>query len=105
MCSPVGFLCPLSANVYGIEFDNFIVKNGNTNQVVFKVSRPPNAGAMEFPPGFDMDLLRQVRYRFPISFLDCSQVNTSYVTPLLIFIITSVLLLRRSRSLFSRGFL
>ena len=34
-----GFLCPLSANEYGIEFLSFVIQDYETKNVIFEVSR------------------------------------------------------------------
>jgi hypothetical protein len=78
----VGFLCPLSANTFNIDFIELKIKNADTNSTVCVAGRDPNTAPMrEFPPGFDLDILRQIKYNFPRSLLDCSCVNTTYVTP------------------------
>ncbi len=50
-----GFLCPLSANVYGIDFLSFTIKDVESNKVIFEVAKDPNAPPPQFPPGFDYD--------------------------------------------------
>jgi hypothetical protein len=42
------FLCPLSANTYGIEFLSFTIEDYNTKKLIFEVSR-------EHPPQIDFD--------------------------------------------------
>jgi hypothetical protein len=34
-----GFLCPLSANIYGIEFIEFKIRDCNTNSVLFEIKK------------------------------------------------------------------
>jgi len=75
-----GFLCPLSANTFNIDFIELKIKNADTNSTVCVAGRDPNTAPMrEFPPGFDLDILRQIKYNFPRSLLDCSCVNTTLV--------------------------
>lgn len=35
-----GYLCPLSANTYGIEFLKFEIKDYDTNKIVYQVGQP-----------------------------------------------------------------
>ena len=43
------FLCPLSANVYGIDFLAFTIEDYDTKRVIFEV----NKENIELPAGFD----------------------------------------------------
>eukprot|EP00760_Papus_ankaliazontas_P025347 PhM_4_TR2656/c0_g1_i1/m.23841 len=82
-----GFLCPLSANVYGIEFLAFRVRDIDTNRTVFHVERdtPDGAGAVASPTAEQLaaltpeqeGALRTIRYQFPADFLKYSTVGTT----------------------------
>eukprot|EP00954_Amorphochlora_amoebiformis_P023112 1357990-Amorphochlora_amoeboformis.AAC.2 len=72
-----GFVCPISANLYGIDFLAFTIRDHSTNKTIFKVKKPE--GIQELPPGFDLDKLRKIEYKFPRSFVECSTVATSLV--------------------------
>jgi len=71
------FLCPLSANTYGIDFLSFKIRDMDTQHVVFEVSKDPNAAPPQYPPGFDMDQLRSIAYKFPVQFLRYETVGTT----------------------------
>ena len=53
------FLCPLSANVYGIDFLAFTIEDYDTKRVIFEV----NKENIELPPGFDFSMLNEDAYR------------------------------------------
>jgi len=70
-----GFLCPLSANIYGIDFLSFAIRDMDTKRVVFEVAKDPSARP-EFPEDFDYDQLRTIKYKFPAAFLRLRTVGT-----------------------------
>lgn len=72
-----GFICPMSANVYGIDFQAFTIRDHTTDKVIFKVQKPEKMPKL--PRGFDTDKLRMIEYKFPRSFVECKTVATSYV--------------------------
>jgi len=72
-----GFLCPLTANTYGIDFLSFKIKSADSNAVVFEVSKDPNAPAPQYPENFDYNQLRSINYTFPIEFLRFRTVATT----------------------------
>mmetsp|Transcript_25280 Transcript_25280/g.86577 ORF Transcript_25280/g.86577 Transcript_25280/m.86577 type:complete len:185 (-) Transcript_25280:206-760(-) len=77
-----GFLCPLSANTYGIEFVEFEVKDNDSGTVVFKVAKDPDAPPMQLPDDLDEEMERQIRtirYTFPTEFLRYKIIKTSLV--------------------------
>mmetsp|Transcript_29495 Transcript_29495/g.66103 ORF Transcript_29495/g.66103 Transcript_29495/m.66103 type:complete len:113 (-) Transcript_29495:910-1248(-) len=62
------FLCPLSANVYNIEFLSFTIEDYDTKHLIFEVSRdrPP-----KFDHGADLstlgeDAMRKIKYPPPL---------------------------------------
>eukprot|EP00735_Rhodelphis_limneticus_P004034 TRINITY_DN15583_c0_g1::TRINITY_DN15583_c0_g1_i1::g.28568::m.28568 TRINITY_DN15583_c0_g1::TRINITY_DN15583_c0_g1_i1::g.28568 ORF type:complete len:188 (-),score=14.89,sp/Q90Z08/U119B_DANRE/55.14/6e-65,GMP_PDE_delta/PF05351.6/3.2e-63 TRINITY_DN15583_c0_g1_i1:129-692(-) len=75
-----GFLCKLSANAYGIDFQEFKIRDYENNRVVFEVQKGPEP---PLPPGFDLDSLpddvRYIRYNFDADFLKIRTVGTTLV--------------------------
>eukprot|EP00976_Prorocentrum_cordatum_P027296 553443-Prorocentrum_minimum.AAC.1 len=76
------FLCPLSANEFGIDFIDFEVKDADSGRSLFRVQKDPDA---QMPPMMeDMDpafenLVRTIKYSFPLEFLRYKTVRTSLV--------------------------
>ena len=81
-----GFLCPLSANTYGFDFLDFEIKDYDSNESIFKVSKDPDA--TDLPDDAAMDLtfcenpslepsIRTVKYTFPKRMLKCNQIRTA----------------------------
>ena len=71
------FLCPLSANVYGIDFLAFTIEDYDTKRVIFEV----NKENIELPAGFDFSMLnedayRKIRYDFSVEVLQLPRVST-----------------------------
>lgn len=62
----LGYLCPLEANVYDIEFTRFKLRDLDSGQTLFEVSKSPN----EDDEPEKSDQSRFVRYHFPPPFLD-----------------------------------
>ena len=84
VCS--AFLCPLSANTYGIDFLSFEIRDGAQHSslaspVLFAVSKEQPAGQQSPPPQFDSpeaaDAMRHISYRFPVDFLRLHSVRTT----------------------------
>ncbi|GAQ82113.1 hypothetical protein KFL_001000350 [Klebsormidium nitens] len=76
-----GFLCPLSANIYGIDFTEFEVKDCDSGEVVFSIRKDPTGPAMPSAP-LDLDpeleaQFRTIQYTFPASFLRFKTVRTA----------------------------
>jgi len=74
-----GFLCPLSANSYGIEFLEFEIKDYDTNKCVFKVARDGDSDTIpdEMLTKEMEEAIRSVRYHFDAEFLGYKTVRTS----------------------------
>lgn len=73
------FMCPLSANTYGIEFLSFIISDYDTKNLIFEVSRdrPP---PMDFDmQNFDEDSMRKIRYTFSDDVLRLPAIATQLV--------------------------
>lgn len=54
------------ANIYNIEFTRFKVRNMDTGDVLFEISKPPDD---QLPKDLPPDAARFVRYQFPPEFL------------------------------------
>lgn len=71
-----GFLCPLSANKYGINFTSFKIRSveDGSDQVLFEVGKSGGDAAMP-PPASDDD--RFIQYHFGPAFLDFKCIGTT----------------------------
>ncbi|KAL1524822.1 hypothetical protein AB1Y20_019702 [Prymnesium parvum] len=74
-----GYCCPLSANIYGIEFESFRIRDYETGQCLFEVSKDPEAPPIDLnnlPPEME-DQVRCISYDFGAEFLDLKTVGTT----------------------------
>jgi len=76
------FLCPLSANSYGIDFISFQIRDASpssslSDPVIFSVAKDPTHPTPAYPDDFDPDQLRQISYHFPLAFLRLRAVATT----------------------------
>lgn len=69
-----GFLCPLSANIYNIDFLSFTISDYDTKKIIFEVNRekPP---PIDFS-SFDEESLRKIRYKFSEDVLRLPAIRT-----------------------------
>lgn len=67
-----GYLCPLNANTFGVEFLKFEIRDYDSGKPVYL---SPN-DAPQVPEVLDEDLIRSVRYSFPADFLTFKTVRT-----------------------------
>jgi len=77
-----GFLCPLSANTYGIDFLEFEIKDYDSGESIFHVKKDPDAGLPQLPEDIDPEVekaLRTVKYTFPEKFLKFKTIRTALV--------------------------
>mmetsp|Transcript_18684 Transcript_18684/g.60971 ORF Transcript_18684/g.60971 Transcript_18684/m.60971 type:complete len:187 (+) Transcript_18684:978-1538(+) len=77
-----GFLCPLSANTYGVEFCEFEIRDYDSGKSIFKVVKDPDQPPMQLSDDIDPALekqIRTIRYTFPVEFLKWKTVRTSLV--------------------------
>lgn len=81
------FLCPLSANVYNVQFLKFSIREMGTNRILFNVQRENNspeksaaiaAQLAALPPEMEASV-RSVRYNFAPSFLSQKTVGATLV--------------------------
>ena len=71
------FLCPLSANIYGLDFLSFTIEDYDTKRVIFEV----NKENIELPAGFDFSMLdenayRKIKYDFSVDVLRLPRIST-----------------------------
>jgi len=77
-----GFLCPLSANTYGLDFLEFEIKDYDSGESIFHVKKDPEAGLPMLPDDIDPEIekaVRTVKYTFPEKFLRFKTVRTALV--------------------------
>ena len=67
----IDYLCPLEANIYNIEFTKFKIRDLDSEQTLFEVSK--SSDDVESEPS------RFVRYHFPSTFLDLRTIGATYV--------------------------
>jgi hypothetical protein len=71
------FLCPISANTFGIEFLRFTIMDYSTKKVIFEVGK-------DLPPPVDMqldissgpDTFRKIKYQFSEDVLRLPAIET-----------------------------
>ncbi len=64
-----GYLCELDANVYGIDFIRFQVRDMNSNATLFEVRKSDDSEAAETS--------RFVKYLFPPQFLELTTLGAT----------------------------
>lgn len=73
-----GYLCKPSANVYGIDFVYFRIRDMASNRVVFEVRKPePPPGMVYVEPDDGDNSWRCIKYKFPKEFLAYQTVGTT----------------------------
>lgn len=78
------FLCALNANIYNVEFRSFVIRDMDTGEVIFSVSRSLDEHevfqeSLEQISDEESELARCVCYRFSRSFLDLKVVGGKLV--------------------------
>lgn len=72
------FLCPLSANVYNIQFLSFRIRDFESNQTLFTVEKDPNEEEFKNEEiDENEDDYRTVRYHFGPNFFKLKKVGTN----------------------------
>ena len=75
----IGFLCPLSANTFGIDFLSFTISDYETKKTIFEVGRdiptPPDV-TMDFST-FGEDMYRKIKYGFSEDVMRLPYIQTS----------------------------
>merc|ERR1719160_1794300 len=76
-----GFLCPLSANIYKIDFVGFKIRAvdefSGTETLLFEINKDPNDPDDGLPDDDADDSVRTIRYHFGPSFLEYKTIGTS----------------------------
>eukprot|EP01036_Dinobryon_divergens_P031842 gene31842-41322_t len=76
-----GFLCPLSANIYGIDFLSFTISDYNSKKVIFEVGKDnptPQDISVDFST-LGEDMYRRIKYNFSEDVLRLPLIQTSLV--------------------------
>lgn len=74
-----GFLCPLSANNYGIDFLSFTISDYETKKIIFEVGRDnptPQDMSVDFS-SLGEDMYRKIKYEFSEDVLRLPYIETS----------------------------
>jgi len=72
------YLCSPDANVYGIDFTRFKIRDMETNTVLFEIAKPPNLEqGGNVPDTTDPNAGRFVRYHFTPEFLRLQKVGAT----------------------------
>lgn len=74
-----GFLCPLSANTFGIEFLSFAIIDYETKNIIFEVGKdipPPADMSLDFS-SVGEDVYRKIRYNFSEDVLKLPYIQTT----------------------------
>lgn len=71
------YLCAPDANVYGIDFTRFKIRDMATNAVLFEISKPPGLQQAELGASDDPNVGRFVRYQFTSEFLKLRTVGAT----------------------------
>ena len=75
----IGFLCPLSANTYGIDFLSFTISDYSTKKIIFEVGRDnptPQDISVDFST-LGEDMYRRIKYNFSEDVLRLPLIQTS----------------------------
>ena len=86
--SDIGFLCPLNANTYGIEFLQFAIVDYDTKNCLFEVGKdipPPADMSLDFSCTGE-DIYRKIRYNFSEDVLKLPFIQTTSVYIFLVYV-------------------
>mmetsp|Transcript_7201 Transcript_7201/g.12870 ORF Transcript_7201/g.12870 Transcript_7201/m.12870 type:complete len:227 (+) Transcript_7201:165-845(+) len=72
-----GFLCPLKANTYGIEFLSFKIKDYDTKRTIFDVSKENAMSVGSTVASLSEDSYRKIRYNFSEDVLRTPTISTT----------------------------
>lgn len=81
-CDRAGFLCPLSANSYGVEFLSFAIMDYETKNIIFEVGKdkpPPSDMSIDFSSSSASgeDMYRRIKYNFSEDVLRLPYIQTT----------------------------
>jgi len=73
------YLCPLSANIYNIQFLSFKIRDVESNQIFFSIEKEGEEEEMKIEAIEDLneEELRTVRYHFGPNFFKLKEIGTS----------------------------
>jgi len=73
------YLCPPEANIYGIDFTRFKIRDLDTKTTLFEIAKPPSKGTDDDKdiPDADPNAGRFVRYQFTPQFLKLKNVGAT----------------------------
>ncbi|CAD8086047.1 unnamed protein product [Paramecium sonneborni] len=69
------FLCPISANIYNIQFLKFRIRDMESGQVLFEVERDPDEESIENLPPALQDEARRIKYHFGPQFFELKTIG------------------------------
>lgn len=74
-----GFLCPLSANTYGIDFLKFTISDYREKKIIFEVGKdiPSTSDVSIDFSAVGEDMYRKIRYNFSEDVLRLPEIETS----------------------------
>lgn len=78
-CPTSGYMCPLTANTYGLDFLSFRIRDYGTSKQLFEVARDPDAPPVDIsqiPPEME-DQVRCISYDFGADFLNLEMIGTT----------------------------
>ena len=78
-CPTAGYMCPLTANTYGLDFLSFRIRDYATSKQLFEVARDPDAPPVDIsqiPPEME-DQVRCISYDFGADFLNLETIGTT----------------------------
>ena len=75
-------MCPLSANMYGIDFQSFTINDYETKEVIFEINKKnacPDGMEIDLDSGVGLneDCLRKIKYTFGQAVLQLPYIGTS----------------------------
>jgi len=74
-----GYMCPLSSNTYGLDFESFSIRDYESGVQLFEVAKQPGQEAIDYsmiPPEME-DEVRCISYDFGDAFLDLQAIGTT----------------------------
>ena len=74
----IGFLCPVSANTFGIDFLNFTISDYESKKTIFEVGRD-NPNSQDVSVDFSSmgeDMYRKIKYEFSEDVLRLPYIQT-----------------------------
>jgi len=70
------YVCPLDANIYGIDFTSFKIRDLDSGKTIFHIANDPNASIKNIEPNLD-DSVRFIKYDLGAEFLKLKRIGAS----------------------------